>query len=198
MQGGNRRLAILITIFLCLVVYFVSTYRMGVVRGESMQPTYMDGTSVLVRRLNRLGRPLKRGDVVLVRNDHEVIIKRVYRIAGEEIDHSFPDVLAASVRNDLTDYYDQKRVERPEGPTEHYYVPKGYIVVIGDNIERSEDSRVFGPVALKDVLGAVVNPHPAPYSQNGRGGPDSLRGSGQDRFYPQNRDLRDKLSPDGR
>ena len=198
MQGGNRRLAILISIFLCLVVYFVSTYRMGVVRGASMEPTYVDGQSVLVRRLNRLGRPLKRGDVVLVRNDHEVIIKRVYRVAGEEIDHSFPDLLSATQMRDLTDYYDQRQTIGASGTETHYFVPQGYVVIVGDNIPVSEDSRVFGPVALRDVLGAVVNPRPAPYSQNQRGAADGSGGMGRMRGYPQDNDQRARMAPYGR
>ena len=39
-------------------------------------------------------------------------------------------------------------------------MPPGYVVVLGDNLNASEDSRVFGPVALGDILGKVVAARP--------------------------------------
>ncbi len=166
MRYGSRRQTLLIGIFLILVLVFMTTFRMGVVTGQSMSPTFSDGQVVLVRRIATFGRPLRRGDVVLVNNDHDVIIKRVFRTPGEEIDHSFPDVLRSTIRRDLTDYYEQKTVNTPTGPQKHFYVQDGYLVVIGDNTSNSEDSRVFGPVSMKDVLGVVVRSPPAPYSNN--------------------------------
>lgn len=129
-----------------------------------MSPTYVDGQILLVRRMNTLGRKLRDGDVILVSNDHDVIIKRVFRLPGEEIDRSFPDVLSPTERRDLTDYYEQKVVRKTAGDETHYYVPTGYLVVVGDNTTNSEDSRVFGPVSINDVLGVVVQSPPAPYA----------------------------------
>ena len=149
-----------------------------------MMPTFVDGQIVLVRRMATLGRALHRGDVVLVNNDHDVIIKRIYRVAGDEIDTSFPDVLSPTSRRDLTDYYEQKTVNTPTGPQTHYMVPDGYLVVIGDNTTNSEDSRVFGPVSIKDVLGVVVQSPPAPYTNRTGGSPNDAAGtvSGSDGY----------------
>lgn len=170
MQRSSRRQTFLIILFLILVVTFMTAFRMGVVRGESMSPTFADGQVLLVRRMATLGRSLHRGDVVLVNNDHDVIIKRIFRMPGDEIDHSFPDVLGASESRDLTDYYEQKSVNTPTGPQTHYYVPEGYLVVVGDNTSNSEDSREFGPVSIRDVLGVVVQAPPAPYLNSRTGG----------------------------
>lgn len=181
MPGTSRRQMFLIGLFLILVVMFMTTFRMGVVSGTSMEPTYNDGQVVLVRRRNLFSPPLRRGDVVLVRNGHDVIIKRIFRLPGEEIDNSYPDVLAPTqmhylTDHYLTDYYEQQTVQTPQGPVIHYYVPKDFFVVIGDNLPVSEDSRVFGPVALHDVLGVVVAAPPAPYS-SGQMPPPSPNGS---------------------
>jgi|GEM_PF-713747 len=163
-RGLPKRQSVLICLFLALVLFFVTMFRMGLVRGASMQPTYSDGQIVLVRRLNTLGRKLRRDDVVLVENGHDVIIKRVFLLPGDQLDHSYPDVLSVSKLRDLTDYYEQKVI----GAQTHYYVPDGYIVVIGDNIPVSEDSRVFGPVSVRDVLGVVVRSPPVPYASRHR------------------------------
>lgn len=163
MNPAVRRQLVLVAIFLGLVVYFVTTFRMGVVRGDSMEPTYHNGQVVLVRRINALKTPLHHNDVVLVRKDRDVIIKRVYRLPGEEIPHGFPFVREFTFEHLLADYYEQLPGETPESRP-RLFVPKDYLVILGDNARISEDSRFFGPVPLRDVLGVVVRSQPPPYA----------------------------------
>lgn len=163
MSRAARRQLLFIVVFLVVVVLFVTTFRMGLVRGDSMEPTYHNGQVVLVRRRNWFSPPLHHNDVVLLRKDRDVIIKRVFRLPGEEIDSSYPNVLLPTLRRELIDYYEQKVVQTPRGPVMHLYVPDHFLVVIGDNLRISEDSRVFGPVPEHDVLGTVVGAPPPPY-----------------------------------
>ena len=157
LRRAPRRQTVLIGVFLLLVVLFLVFFRMGVVRGESMTPTYVDGQVVLVSRRHSYSPPLRHNDVVLLRKDRDVIIKRVFRLEGEEIDNTFPFVLSRTLFNNLGDYYEHKT----EGGHIRYFVPQGYIVVLGDNLRVSEDSRFFGPVPVRDVLGtAVASPGP--------------------------------------
>lgn len=163
LRRAPRRQTVLIGVFLLLVFLFLVLFRMGVVRGQSMMPTYVDGQVVLVSRRHGFSPPLRHNDVVLLRKDRDVIIKRVYRLEGEEIDNTFPYVLSRTLANNLGDYYEHKK----EGDRIHYFVPQGYIVVIGDNLRVSEDSRYFGPVPVRDVLGtAVAAPGPPDYGGN--------------------------------
>jgi signal peptidase I len=152
LRRAPRRQTVLVGVFLLLVVMFLILFRMGVVRGQSMTPTYVDGQVVLVSRRHSYSPPLRHNDVVLLRKDRDVIIKRVYRLEGEEIDNAFPYVLGRTIAMNLGDYYEHK----VEGGQIHYYVPQGYIVVLGDNLRVSEDSRYFGPVPVRDVLGTAV------------------------------------------
>jgi signal peptidase I len=163
LRSAPRRQTVLIGVFLLLVILFLILFRMGVVRGQSMTPTYADGQVVLVSRRHSYSPPLRHNDVVLLRKDRDVIIKRVFRLEGEEIDNTFPYVLSRTLARNLGDYYEQKT----EAGRVHYFVPQGYIVVIGDNLRVSEDSRFFGPVPVRDVLGtAVAAPGPPDYSAN--------------------------------
>lgn len=41
-------------------------------------------------------------------------------------------------------------------------VPRGRVVVLGDNRPNSEDSRHFGPVAMRDIIGKVIGSPSAP------------------------------------
>jgi signal peptidase I len=160
LRRAPRRQTVLIGVFLLLVVMFLVLFRMGIVRGLSMTPTYSDGQVVLVSRRHGYSPPLRHNDVVLLRKDHDVIIKRVYRLEGEEIDDAYPFILSTTLSLNLGDYYEHKI----EAGHIHYFVPQGYIVVLGDNLRVSEDSRFFGPVPVRDVLGmAVAAPGPPFY-----------------------------------
>ena len=185
MSRTVRRQALFITVFLVVVILFMFTFRMGVVHGESMAPTYQNEQVVLVRRRNWFSGPLRRGDVVLLRKDRDVIIKRIFRLPGEELDDSYPDVIEVSRHNQLLDYYEQTPRNAPTGRRYRFNVPEGYLVVLGDNLDGSEDSRMFGPVPIRDVLGVVAKSPPSPYAkgvpppQNGadlreKGGPNRL------------------------
>jgi signal peptidase I len=164
MPSSSRRQTLLVIAFLVVVVLFVTMFRMGVVRGTSMVPTYQDGQVVLVRRLHWFSPPLHRGDVVLLRQGRDVIIKRIYRLEGEEIDDSVAHVKSRALRSDLKDYYEQDPIQPAPGVVPRLTVPKGYVVVLGDNLRGSEDSRVFGPLPISNILGVVVNSPDPPYA----------------------------------
>lgn len=153
-----RRQTLFIGVFLVVVILFVTTYCMGVVRGSSMEPTYQEGQVVLVRRRTLLNPQLHRNNVVLLQqNRGEVIIKRIYRLPGEEVPSGYPYLFGMAEPRGLKDYYEQDTSKTNGGPVTRYFVPQGYIVVLGDNREVSEDSRFFGPVPISSVLGTVVD-----------------------------------------
>ena len=148
---------LLLFVFLALVLIFVTTFLMSVVTGSSMEQTFKNGQLLLVRRRNFLNPNLHRGDVVLIQRERrEVIIKRIYKLPGEEIQRGPPYIYEQNKSRLLMDYYDQKAEKTLEGISTRYFVPKGYILVLGDNAQVSEDSRFFGPVAIRDVIGTVA------------------------------------------
>ena len=101
---------------------------------------------------------LHRNDVVLLQRDRgEVIIKRIYRLPGDEVIPGHPYLIRSREPRGLNDYYEQETVKTPGGPSTRYFVPRGYIAVLGDNPDVSEDSRFYGPVPIADVLGTVVD-----------------------------------------
>lgn len=169
MLRAAHRQTIFVIVFLIVVVLFVFTFRLGVVRGSSMTPTYQNGQTVLVRRRNWFNVSLHRNDVVLLSQGRDVIIKRVYRLPGEELDDSHPyRLISRAFQNGMSDYYEQKIEKTPLGPRPRLFVPDGYLVVLGDNVTGSEDSRIFGPVPLKSVIGVVVGSPDPPYAATSR------------------------------
>ena len=161
MSKSVRRQTIFVLVFLLVVLVFVTTFRLAIVRGDSMETTYHDGQVLLVRRRNRFSGPLHRGDVVVLRKDRDVIIKRVSRLPGDELTDK--NALNMTFNNNLSDYYEQPFADpaHPDAAT-RLIVPAGYIVVLGDNRRISEDSRFFGPIPLRDVLGVVIAAPSAP------------------------------------
>ncbi len=151
------RQSVLLLVFLVVVLIFVTNYRMSMVQGASMEPTFVNGQLLLVN-LRTLFRPyLHRKDVVIIQRERrEVIIKRVYLLPGDEVKPGEPYLLQMNRAKFLLDYYDQKIEKTAKGQVTRYFVPQGYIVVLGDNAKVSEDSRFFGPVSIKDVIGTVA------------------------------------------
>jgi inner membrane protease subunit 1 len=112
------------------------------VRGESMAPDLLPGDRLLVTPLARLGS----GDVVALRDPRQpgrVLVKRV----------------AAGPRGSVT--CDGAVLTAGEG-----------WVVLGDNLPASTDSRSFGPVPTRLLLGRCVHR----YHPEGRRGRLGIRG----------------------
>jgi len=100
-----------------------------------------------------------RGDVVIFRSPHDKekeYIKRVIALPGERFEikdekvyingRVVPEKYAKGSTEFLPFY-------KFEGVINNKIVPEGNIVVLGDNRENSMDSRHFGYVKMKDIIG---------------------------------------------
>ena len=117
----------------------------------SMVPTLMVGDRVLVNRLTYHFREPKRGDVVVFHSAQlsEDLIKRVVAVGGDTV-----EVKAGALYLNGQRQVEPKLFEQNiQGTFPVIMVPKGYVFVMGDNRNDSEDSRVFGPVDVKTILG---------------------------------------------
>ncbi|GAA3768706.1 S26 family signal peptidase [Micromonospora maritima] len=131
------------------------------VLGPSMEPTLREGSHVLARRLS--GATPATGQVVVVCQPppwHSVASWR----AGER---SGPEGFWPAGRPQPDKQWIVKRVAATEGepvpPEFHRWraelgavVPTGQILLLGDNPDRSFDSRRFGYVSTGTVLGVVL------------------------------------------
>ena len=136
------------------------------VSGESMMPAVSDGEHLLVSKLayglvvpfgDRLLLQWKspaRGDVVIYMYDNKIVVKRCVACGGDSLEYS-PD----------NDYNHILRAGGAEiALTESQYlrlrdsgsVPEGYILAVGDNYGVSVDSRAYGFVSERNILGKVL------------------------------------------
>ncbi len=142
-----------------LIVNFV--VQRTIVDGESMEPTLHNNDNLWVEKISpKLGR-LKYGDIVTVDVEDKVgaerspLIKRVIAVAGDSIEIKFGKVLLNG--EELKEDYILGNTTVANDPLyAKLTVPEGYIYVMGDNRMNSIDSRVIGPVEIKDISGKAV------------------------------------------
>jgi signal peptidase I len=138
---------------LCVLIaaFFV---RPSQVSGPSMAPHVSSGEFVITNTLAyRFSKP-RRGDVVAFAHDGvtpELYIKRVVGLPGDRIRIDRGTVYVNGSR--LSEPYVQYRDDRSAAETT---VPANEVYVLGDNRAVSQDSRVFGPVPDRELIGKAV------------------------------------------
>ncbi len=124
------------------------------VDGESMQPTVHDGEVALVWRLGVTADDLRRGDLVVFRDrDGELALKRVVGLPGDRVAMLDARLTVNEVPVEEP-YVDLSRIDGTY--LGQVLVPEGEVFVLGDNRSRSVDSREYGTVADRDLVGRVV------------------------------------------
>jgi signal peptidase I len=119
----------------------------------SMENTLLEGDRVLVNRLVYHFHPPHRGDVIVFhppgRPGSDPFIKRVVAIGGDTIAVHDGQLYLNGVAQDEA-YVKDKPIEGDYPETK---IADGYVWAMGDNRNNSGDSRVFGPVPLKSIMG---------------------------------------------
>ncbi len=138
-----------------LFTFFLSPSR---VIGSSMVPTLEEGDFLLLQKV--LYQP-KYGDIVVLRKEafkSEPIVKRVIATAGQTIDIDFTEGVVYVDGVKLDEPYVNSPTNESEGFTGPVTVPAGCVFVMGDNRNRSTDSRygVIGCVDRRLILGKAI------------------------------------------
>ena len=145
---------------LVVVVLFTFVIRMIGVDGHSMVPTLQDKDRLLVLN-SMLYSDYKYGDIVVLRKEaflEEHIVKRVIATEGQTVDIDFDEGVVYVDGQALEEDYINERTYLEEGTEFPLTVPEGSIFVMGDNRNRSSDSRDsrLGTVDARYVIGKAV------------------------------------------
>jgi signal peptidase I len=144
-------LALLVAALLLVRAHVAEPFR---IPSDSMAPTLVAGDHVLVdKRAYRDAAP-RRGDLVVFRAPRtgEVLLKRVVAVGGDTVGIE-DGVLVVDGRRPREPYADPEAIDSVYfGPVR---VRAGTVFVLGDNRADSEDSRDFGAVPARDVIGRV-------------------------------------------
>jgi len=173
-------IALAVVITLVVKNLFFST---TIVRQESMVPTLADGDILFINRLSQvIGTPLENGDIVVleapldVAGDSEyapyaedtlwdkflkLFKKTLYikRVIGTPGDRLVIDGREVSINGEILDEYYINPERFPGNGINNNIdieVPEGYVFCIGDNRDRSKDSRSFGLIPINKVEGKAI------------------------------------------
>lgn len=129
-----------------------------VVSGESMFPTFNNGEYLIVDEISyRLGN-LHRGDVVVFRYPNDTkrfFIKRIIGMPNEEIEIKNGIVTVINKENPEGFKLNEPYIDEPFDTTLSSVTGDDEYFVLGDNRNRSSDSRVWGTVSNKLMMGRV-------------------------------------------
>lgn len=141
----NNKGIVAAVVFALLFNFTFTTYKIS---GNSMLPNYRDGNFGIAFKHGEL----KRFDVVIAKNYNGVLfIKRVIGLPSEKIVYK---------NNEL--FVNDEKVETPKqllgitGDFEVQLKDEEYFLM-GDNRERSTDSRLVGPFKRENIIGKVLN-----------------------------------------
>lgn len=150
-----------IATFLVLAVVIVLPIRLFVaqpfvVEGESMYPTFDSGDYLIVDELTYRFNEPERGDVVVFRypgNPSIFYIKRVIGLPGETVSIDRGKVTITKADSSTLTLDESYVVTEDATYSKSTVIGPNEYFVMGDNRPRSSDSRVWGLLPKKDIMG---------------------------------------------
>ena len=139
----NLLFTILLLIIIIIRIFFYSPIR---VNGSSMYPTLQDKEFMILNKIG-LQKGINRFDIVVVESSGKYIIKRVIGLPGESVMYSDNKLYING--KVIEDNYSKSETEN----FENVILKDNEYFVMGDNREVSKDSRVIGPVNIKNIKG---------------------------------------------
>jgi signal peptidase I len=129
------------------------------VRGASMEPSFYDHEYLIIDELSYRFRDPERGDIVVFRyplDPSQFFIKRIIGLPGERVRLSQGKILIANAAQPDGLVLPEPYLGGAGTPGERSVVlGEEEYFVMGDNRNASLDSRIFGPVKRKFIVGRV-------------------------------------------
>ena len=136
------------------------------VSGESMLPSIQNGEKLFVSKLSYgLVKPFsenllfqwdspKRGDVVIYLYENKIVVKRCVAIGGDKLEYSLDNDYNYCLKTGNSEIaLNELQYLNLKDSSE---VPAGYILAVGDNYAVSVDSRTYGFVSERNILGKAL------------------------------------------
>ena len=149
-------LALLIVVVVIPIrVFVISPF---VVDGESMHPTFENLDYLIVDEVVYDVSVPARGDVIVFRypnNPSIFYIKRIIGLPGETVSINHGIVTVTTMNGQDITLNEPYAVNEDATYTKNILLNSGEYFVMGDNRPNSSDSRVWGPLPRKDIIGRV-------------------------------------------
>jgi len=129
-----------------------------IVSGSSMYPTFENGQYLIIDEIfYRLNTPA-RNDVIVFRYPNDTkkfFIKRIIGLPNEEVKIHGSEITIVNKENPNGFNLDQSYIQNNANNNENYQLKDNEYFVMGDNRTASSDSRYWGPVNKKLIIGKV-------------------------------------------
>ena len=121
-----------------------------IVSGESMYDTLSDGNIILLKKYDK---KYERNEIVVFDYQNSKLVKRIIGLPGETVEYK-----------DGKLYINNKEVHDDFATITRNFklsnigvevIPQGYYFVLGDNRNKSSDSRLIGLIKEEDILGTA-------------------------------------------
>ena len=169
----------LIYMLVIIMILFLLVFRVIVVSGSSMYSTLIDGDYLLLIS-NLFYQEPEYGDIIVASKDSfddgAPIIKRVIATEGQTVDIDFVEGIVYVDGEPLQEDYTYTPTNMEEGMEFPLTVDENCIFAMGDNRNRSRDSRSpdIGQIDKREILGKAVFLF-LPGTDEGHRGPDYER-----------------------
>lgn len=138
-----------------LAIFNTFFFSLGIVDGESMEPNFHNGETFLWQRA-AFGPEFARDNIVVINYpgdpEHKKYVKRIIGMPGDKVTVSGGRVSINDVQID-EDFLPIGTVTDNDGS---WQLKNNQYFVMGDNRPNSNDSRYFGPVDKRFILGHAV------------------------------------------
>lgn len=148
------KIAILAGITIGLVRYFL--FKPFYVEGQSMEPTFEEKEYLIIDEITYRFTDPKRGDVIVLKApvDHkDYYLKRIIGLPGERIKVENNKVVVYNTENSSGVLVEEKYITQSTPGSVTITLGPDQYFVMGDNRQASYDSRRFGAVHRKDIIG---------------------------------------------
>lgn len=144
----------LIALIIAIIAMRNYVFEIAVTSGSSMEPTIFHGDHVLINRLAYRNQEPQKGDIVAIKLGWVMMLKRVFGTPGDiiELKNGILYRNGKSIENKQIAIFSKQK--KPS--FKPLKVWDKHIFVIGDNIEHSEDSRLFGLITDDNIVGKAT------------------------------------------
>lgn len=134
-----------------LPIYYITAKRFCVI-GHCMEPKLKEGKSVFINKMYYILNEIKRNDIIGIKNNQKIEIKRIVGVPDDtvRIFGNFILVNGKKIKNNKEQSQNTvHKLEMKLGEQEYY--------VLGDDYcSKCIDSRKYGPITKKQIIGKVL------------------------------------------
>ena len=146
-------------VLLLILIIITSPYKLIMVRGISMSPTFHNNQILVAKSINNY-QEIKVNDIVVCEIEGNTIIKRVKYIQHQYVYYYFDsnDSQIKIIDEHTYHYLSTHPIARNKTLIQKIIIPKNSIYLIGDNLNNSDDSRRFGAIPFNNIKYKVIHP----------------------------------------